>query len=105
MTVTTQIALGQRLCAADKFDANDHRSLRPPSLAHSVTLGSEQTGNPSTRSLLHCVQERMENVLMGANGRGALAENPEVARAVGERDRERRERPHCLPAILSWNQF
>ena len=25
---------------------------------------------------------------LGANGRGALAENPEVARAVGERDRE-----------------
>ena len=39
------------------------------------------------------------------NGRGALAENPEVALAVGERDREGRERPHCLPAILSWNQF
>ena len=36
---------------------------------------------------------------------GALAENPEVARAVGERDREGRERPHCLVAILSWNQF
>ena len=27
------------------------------------------------------------------NGRGALAENPEVALAVGERDREGRERP------------
>ena len=43
--------------------------------------------------------------LFGRNGRGALAENPEAARAVGERDREGRERPHCLPAILSWNQF
>ena len=42
---------------------------------------------------------------MQQNGRGALAENPEVARAVGERDREGTERPHCLPAILSWNQF
>ena len=39
------------------------------------------------------------------NGRGALAENPEVARAVGERDSEGRERPYCLLAILSWNQF
>ena len=43
--------------------------------------------------------------LFGRNGWGALAENPEVARAVGERDREGRERPHCLLAILSWNQF
>ena len=42
---------------------------------------------------------------INCNGRGALAENPEVVRAVGERDREGRERPHCLPAILSWNQF
>ena len=49
--------------------------------------------------------EKFFYILFGRNGRGALAENPEVARAVGERDWEGRERPHCLPAILSWNQF
>ena len=32
------------------------------------------------------------------NGRGALAENPDVARAVGERDREGRPRAAALSA-------
>ena len=39
------------------------------------------------------------------NGRRASAENPEVARVESARDREGRERPHCLQATLSWNQF
>ena len=42
------------------------------------------------------------------NGRRALAEYPEAACVDSARDREGRQRPHCLhclPAILSWNQF
>ena len=39
------------------------------------------------------------------NTRRALAEYPEVARVDSARDQEGRERPQCLPAILSWNQF
>ena len=49
--------------------------------------------------------ENVSSHFVSLNGRGALAENPEVTRAVGERDREGRERLHCLPAILFWNQF
>ena len=40
-----------------------------------------------------------------SNGRGALAEYPEVACVDSARDRKGKERPHCLPAILSLNQF
>ena len=39
------------------------------------------------------------------NGREAIAEYPEVACVDSARDREGREQPHCLQAILSWNQF
>ena len=60
--------------------------------------GVESVRNYNFLSFLPLRQQR-------CNGRGALAENPDVALAVGERDREGRERPHCLPAILSWNQF
>ena len=81
--------------------------LVPDLIIRQVVLCVLRSGSlePVRRTRTGFVAERVPLFRDISNGRGALAENPEVALAVGERDWEGRERPHCLPAILSWNQF